>query len=465
MALSDAEILELERLLKEDSLLIINEKTPKNYRYLRECFEAQQYNVDVLVNGKKGVILEGGARSRKTFSFIDFLIWYCLYHANGKTIIIIRETYNSFKTTLFTDLEKALDEYGLDNPFQRSKDVESFRIRKNKIHFKGADNPNTAHGAPSDLLYFNEMLSISEVIYTNYTMRCSGFWVGDFNPSVTQHWIFEKVIPRPDVGHLRTTYKDNPLCPVGMRIEIAGYEPFLPDSYEIINDNLWYNGKPIDDHNQPPPHPTNIANGTADLYLWKVYGLGLRGAMQGVIFTNINYIDEFPKDLGFIYVNDFGFTTDPNAFGKYSETEKEIFVELLLYQPIETPALLDAYFSKIGVDKRLPIICDSSDKYTGENKGTVEMVLGLQELNYNASKVRKNQSIMYWLLSMKNKKINIVRNGLVHHAKKEAENYRFKEVAGIMVNQPIDKFNHFWDMTRYGHMSWNDTDEFVTHWN
>jgi len=190
----------------------------------------------------------------------------------------------------------------------------------------------------------------------------------------------------------------------------------------------------------------------------------LRGAMQGVIFTNIRYIDEFPKDLGYIYVNDFGFTSDPNAFGRYSETETDIYVELLIYEPVETPETLDAFFTEIGVENDLPIICDSSDKYTGENKGTVEMVEGLCEHGWNASKISKKKSVLYWLLSMKKKRINIVNNHLVHHAKKEAENYRFKEVAGILINQPIDKFNHFWDMSRYGHMSWNDGFDDVEEW-
>jgi hypothetical protein len=470
MGLSDTELIQLEELIKQraidqkrQSLLLLEEgKTAKNYMFLRECFERQRYEGDKLVEGKKGVVLEGGARSRKTFSWIDFLIWYCLYYANNKTIIIIRETYNSFKTTLFTDMEKALDEFGLDNPFKRAKDVESFRIRKNKIHFKGADNPTAAHGAPSDLLYFNEMLPIPRVIFKNYTMRCAGFWVGDFNPSVTQHWIFDEVIPRKDIGHLRTTFLDNPQCPIGMKIEIMGYEPFLPGSYDIVNDELWYNGAPIDDHNQPPPHPDN--DKTANLFEWKVYGLGLRGAMQGVIFKNIRYIDKFP-DMGYIYVNDFGFTSDPNSFGKYAETETDIFVELLIYEPVETPELLDSFFTKLELDRQLPMICDSSDKYTGENKGTVEMVIGLQNLDWNAIKVQKNKSVMYWLLSMKNKRVNIVKNHMVKHAKKEAENYKFKEIDGIFINQPIDQFNHFWDMTRYGHMAWNSSLEIETEWN
>ena len=88
--------------------------------------------------------------------------------------------------------------------------------------------------------------------------------------------------------------------------------------------------------NQPPPHPTNVEAGTADEFMWKVYGLGLKGVMKGIIFTQLTWIDEFPPERAYIYANDFGFTHDPNALVKYSEDEKNIWVELLAYTPIET---------------------------------------------------------------------------------------------------------------------------------
>ena len=194
--------------------------------------------------------------------------------------------------------------------------------------------------------------------------------------------------------------------------------------------------------------------------MWKVYGLGLRGAMKGVIFENVNWIDQFP-DIGYSYGNDFGFTNDPNALVKYAETETDIFIEPLCYHPIETPEELSSYFESIGVKKHLPITCDSSDKYTGENKGTVEMVKGLEALGWQASKVKKKKSVMYWLTSMRSKRINIVKNHLYREIKKERENYRFKEINGISINQPIDAFNHFWDASRYCHMSWNDEEYFI----
>ncbi|WP_258930530.1 hypothetical protein [Flavobacterium oreochromis] len=30
-----------------------------------------------------------------------------------------------------------------------------------------------------------------------------------------------------------------------------------------------------------------------------------------------------------------------------------------------------------------------------------------------------------------------------------------REIAGMVVNQPLDKFNHFWDAARYAHIAYN----------
>jgi hypothetical protein len=95
-----------------------------------------------------------------------------------------------------------------------------------------------------------------------------------------------------------------------------------------------------------------------------------------------------------------------------------------------------------------------------EKNGTVEMVNGLQLLGWEITKVSKTKSVMFWVNSMKAKKINIIKNNLQHFAKKEAENYRMKMINGIAINQPVDAFNHFWDAARYAHMSENSEDSF-----
>lgn len=462
--LSDKEIIELEKLVEEKAIFEKREllkfpvESNPNYYFLQKSISEQNYNeLGELISGYRGCALEGSSRSGKTWSGVDIIIWLCLYVEKSCTINIYRETYNEFKTTLYDDFKRRLDDYALPNPFHNAKEVKSFRIGKSTIYFLG----DGKHGGGCDYAFFNEIMFINNSVFDQTEMRCRKFWWADYNPSVTDHWFFDKVISRPDVGFLRTTYLDNRFVSIQERNKILSYDPWLPESYIVKDENiLCYNkisGKvePISKTNQPPPHPTNVANGTADEFLHKVYGLGLRGAMKGVIFSSVTYIEEFPKDAAYTYANDFGFTTDPNALVKYAEDNYNIWVELLAYQPIENPEELSDYFEKVGVEKNTPIACDSSDKYTGENKGTVEMVRGLKKHGWKAFKISKTKSVMFWLNSMKAKKIHIVKNSLYHFAKKEQQNYRMKEINGIAINQPIDAYNHFWDACRYGHISHN----------
>ncbi|MCK5343732.1 MAG: hypothetical protein KAR20_10020 [Candidatus Heimdallarchaeota archaeon] len=112
-------------------------------------------------------------------------------------------------------------------------------------------------------------------------------------------------------------------------------------------------------------------------------------------------------------------------------------------------------FEALEIDKDIPMTADSSDKYTGENKGTVEMVRGIRQEDYRCSKVSKTKSIMFWLLKMKGYNIHIVKSRLYKYALKEQQNYKMREVNGILINQPIDNYNHFWDSSKYAFMSYN----------
>ena len=484
--LTDAEMLELETLLKEKGIDIsrkkltkIDEDTNPNYKLLFESITQQKYEKDakgddVLVSGYRGAALEGSSRSGKTWSGVDIIIWICLYYEpKGCTINIYRETYNEFKTTLYDDFKRRLDDYGLPNKFHNNYEVKSFKIGKSKIFFLG----DGKHGGGCDYAFFNEVMFIKQTVFDQVELRCRKFWWADYNPSVTDHWFFDKVLPRPDIAFLRTTYKDNKHISVGEKNKILGWEPWKPGSYIVKNSVIMCYNKiskkieAVTSTNQPPPHPTNIQNGTADEFNWKVYGLGLRGAMKGVIFPYVEWIDQFPDDKAVIYTNDFGFTTDPNATVKYAEDEYNIWAEPLCYEPIENVKDLSSLFDSLGIKKNSDrytedgdlIVCDSADKYTGENKGTVEMVKGLVDNGFRAKKISKTKSVMHWLNSMKTKKIHIVKNHLYQKVLKEQQNYRMKEIGGIAVNQPIDNFNHFWDGVRYGHIAHNSkTQIFVT---
>ena len=223
-----------------------------------------------------------------------------------------------------------------------------------------------------------------------------------------------------------------------------------------------YKGKAIDKKNQPPPHPINSIsfNGgkpTANEYRWKVYGLGIRGAMSGIIFENVIYDDKWPEEMDFIYGNDFGFTSDPNALVKDAENKTDIYIQLLTYHPVETPTELNRLYEAIGIDKSKIIIADSADKFVSGTKGVQEFVYSMRLLGWNMRKVKKIKTVMFHIERMKEKNIHIVKDdgNLWHKARIEQENYVMQEIQGHQVNNPEDNNNHFWYAGRYCHMAVN----------
>ena len=460
---SKLELVDKFEALKEPT----EENSSPNYRELHEAINSQvwEYNekgIPVLKSGKRGQILEGSSRSTKTWSGLDIIIWLCTdkHKDDGCTINIYRETYNEFKTTLYDDFKRRLNDFELDNPFERKDEIKSFKIGKSKIHFLG----DGKHGGGCDYAFYNEAMFIKNEVFDQSEMRCRKFWWMDYNPSFTHHWIFDKVQKRSNVGFLRTTFRDNPFISAGELSKILGYEPWETGSYEVTEDGrLLYNGKTIDEKNQPPPHPTNVDQGTADEFMWKCYGLGLRGAMKGVILTNVKYIteDEVPQGLAFTVGVDYGFISDPSAIGEYAKRRKKIYFRPKWYKPTETATEMDAALTFSGIKKNTPITGDSSDRYTSEKRGTTQMTRELFAMGWrNIHKVSKTKGLTYWLTDLKQYEINIIIDKTTDHGKEmakaiktEVDNYKWQEVNGILINQPIDDFNHFIDCLRYAHMA------------
>ena len=376
--------------------------------------------------------LEGASGAAKTWGGIDFVFDYCRINSyEEKRLTIGRETYRDCVETIMFDFFKRLRQIGWYKEKHHSKsNPQNYRLFGNLIDFTGW----STNGQPSkrqDLLWFNEILESGEEDFKQYNQRTNEVVIFDWNPKVTQHWVYEKLLNRPDCKYKHCLMLDNPFLPAGQRDEILRYEPTAD----------------------------NIKNGTADEFMWKVYGLGIRSSPQGVIFKYVNYIDSFP-DIAFDYGMDFGFTVDPLSIVKCAENETDIYLELLCYEPIDTPQAVHEYAIAKGINIKLSTTADSSDKHSND-KGTVEMVSGLRKLGWNIHKVSKTQNVMFHLASMKRKRINIIKNELQHFAKREAENYKLREINGIAINQPIDKFNHFWDAARYRHMAFNNNHSFI----
>lgn len=385
-------------------------------------------NLRHLVNSsknKRGVILEGSSRSGKTWSSVDFLIYICSKLERKATIHIVKETYNSFKTTLFEDFDRRFPMYGLRSPSAGKKELHRFNLFGNTINLLGADSDSKVHGSGSDYFWMNESLPIANSIFDQYEMRCRKFWWMDYNPSVTQHWIYKKLESRDDVSLLRTTFIDNPHISEQEKTKILSYEPWHPEDRDL----------PKDDRR---PHPLNIEQGTADEFNWNVYGLGLRSVPEGLIFQYVKWVDKFPENCErVIYGLDFGYTNDPSVIVKVGIIGDNLFLEKKFYKPTPGPQdLINPALEIIGLEAHG--WADSADP---------GMITLMRKAGLRIYAVKKFPgSINFGITLLKKFKIHLIDDPDV---RKEQENYKYKEINGIKLNEPVDNHNHFWDASRY----------------
>ncbi len=402
---------------------------------------------------KKVIICnEGSSRSKKTYDAFHLLYTFCDHNRNeGNMIYILRNTLKDCREKTFDDFKKCMKIIDHHPNYISEKMAPELVLFGNDIRFRGLDH-ESKEGYPSDIVFYNESLEMDQERISGISMRCRKMEIYDWNPKYTQHWCFN-MEGRPNTFFTHSTYKDNKHLEKSV---VASIESLCPWHF----DDMHLKEK------ERRPHYENVKNQTANKHKWLVYGEGKRSAPEGLIFQYANYIDKWPEDVAHVYGLDYGFSVDPSALVKVGETPTDIYLELLVYESTSTPAILDGILTAIGIERHLPITADSSDKYTAQNKGTIEMNKELKVLGWRVKPVRKTKSVIFWLNKMQEKRINIIINNLVHHARRCQQNYSYKVVNGIKLNQPDEerrttvngkslKFNDFWASGRYGYMSLN----------
>jgi len=379
-----------------------------------------------------GYVMPGGSRSSKTWSIIQFLIFYCQKNkGKRKNILIARQQYSDIKDSVMKDFFDILNLYGIYRDEHHLKsNPQKYLLFGNTINFSGLDTSG-AHGKKYNVVWINEAFEAEKEAFDQLEMRLTEFFILDYNPCFTDHWILSSVITRDSVW----------LAPISTQL----HNPWLEQ--RIRNKILSYD----------PSNPINVQQGTADDYLHSVYALGIGAQPQGIIFPYVDWITEFPAGLDYWYGQDFGFTNDPSAIVKIGQRGLDIYLEEKLYAPTETSDTLNEAMFAVGIEKYRPITADSSDKYVSAKYGAQEMVKDLQKYGWNIQKASKKGNKVDWIRKLKEYRLHIVQtvkkqDGTfgVSNFKKEQQSYRWRTVNGIQINEPIDKFDHLWTATFYG---------------
>ena len=222
-------------------------------------------------NERLTICNEGGTRSSKTWSTYDLIIWICDRNRSaGLDIYMLRDTLIHCKDFTWKDFIQLLKIDGFyDHSCLREYPKPYYNLFGNNIYARGMDDETAIEGYPSDILFINEVLETDRGKVDGLKMRCRKLIIMDWNPKLSKHWVFD-LEGQPNTVFFRSTYKDNKHLERTIIDEIESYDP---------------------------SNPVNVKNKTANLFRWRVYGLGLRSDQEGNVF-NDSQINKFElKDI------------------------------------------------------------------------------------------------------------------------------------------------------------------------
>lgn len=372
---------------------------------MQKALDAGRYHV---------FVFEGGSRSGKTYGIIDFLILYALQNPTRLTrIAICRKKATWLFATVWVDFTTILAETGLDAYCTINKSLHTVTLFATTFVFVGLDDAQKLHGLTTDIIWINEAMEASKNDFDQLEQRTSRFSILDYNPSAEEHWIYSTVCTRPDCYFDHSTMLGNPFLPENSKRKILSYEPT----------------------------EENYANGTADERKWKIYGLGIRAKIEGLVFPDYSVIDDIPERIDRRwYCIDFGFANDPTAIAEVAYWNNTLYIKEHCYQTEMQSRDIIARLKELMAVRKCKIISESADP---------RLVKELQQAGLPVFPVRKYAgSIEAGIDFMHGCKLFITEGSV--NAKFEFDNYTYEQTKdGTFTNIPVDSDNHIIDGVRY----------------
>jgi phage terminase large subunit len=354
------------------------------------------------------VVNQGGSSSGKTVCILQVLAIRAVQEPNS-IITVVGQDIPNLKRGALRDFQQ----YVLSEPilaeqvanYNKSERIYTFKSGS-IIEFESYDNEQDAKNGKRDYLFLNEAQGVSFEVYTQLQIRTKRQTFIDYNPS-SEFWVHEKVLTLPEDERrlLISDYRHNPFCPESIVRNI-----------EALREQ--------------------------DEQLWKVYGRGMTGKIEGLIYTNWHLVDEMPGELERVKGLDFGFN-HPTALLDVAvdEQNKAIYVDELVYESGLIPQeLIDRMTSVVPTDT---IYADAA------RPDTIEEIF---RAGFNIHKADK--SVWDGIQKVKSYKIYITRKST--NVIKEIRSYKWKvDKNGKSLEEPVKFLDDAMDALRYA--VWNYT--------
>lgn len=366
-------------------------------------------------------VIQGGQGAGKTFAILTLIINHAAANVD-REIIIASAELSKMKLTVVKDFIKILKAFGIYRPWA-FKGGSFYRFDSGSfVKFIGLDAEDIGKGLRSDLVFINEANKISFEAYRELTSRAKRV-ILDYNPNAA-FWAHEEVKPREDAAFLVLTYLDNEHLSAEEVAEIlyykqkAYYNPDLEnyDTPENTKSEYWRNK-------------------------WRVYGLGLEGSLEGVIFKNWRQIDTIPAEAQLLgYGLDFGFSSDPAAVVAVYKWNGAVVLQEIIYRTGLTNPQLAREMHAANVYRGAWIYADQSEPKS------------IKEIGGHGLKIRGADkgpdSLNFGIDLLQSYELLVTRQSL--NLIEELKTYKWAhDRNGRPLGKPEDRNNHAIDAARY----------------
>lgn len=393
-------------------------ETDNKYKYTRAYFKI----LDLIVSNPKETVfvIRGGQGASKTVSLLELIIQSLL--SSEKEASILSSELAKMKRTVIRDYKKICKDWGViknESDFNKSESKHEYS-NGSYLDFLGADVNDVGKGFRRDVLYINEADKMEIDTAVQFISRAK-LTIIDYNPD-SLFWGDDYI---NENNFITLTFEDNEYLSQSEVDSILDYKtkgfhnPNLPFELlfkeENIKNSYWANK-------------------------WRVYGLGLVGSLDGVVFDNWKPIDTIPPDARLIgYGLDFGYTNDPTSIVEIYKYNNLRLLNEICYNK----GLSNSQISKY-ITTKLPCYCDSA-----EPKSIDE----LKSYGINALPVTKGtDSINFGIQVMQNENYLVTKKSVNLTSELQKYTWAKDKKTGLKLNKPIENFNHAIDAVRYHEM-------------
>lgn len=393
-------------------------ETENKFKYTKAYFKI----LELIMNnpGEDVFVVRGGQGAGKTISILQIIIQALLSSQNEATVL--SSELSKMKRTVVRDYKKICVDWGIfktDHDFNKAECKHEY-FNDSYLDFLGADVNDVGKGFRRGILYINEADKMDIETAVQFISRAD-LTIIDYNPDCL-FWGDDYI---NENNFITLTFEDNEFLSQSELRSILDYKtkgfynPDLPFDLLFKEDNIknkyWANK-------------------------WKVYGLGMIGSLEGVVYSNWSEIDKIPEEARLIgYGLDFGYTNDPTAIIEvYKWNDKRILNEICYSRGLSNAKVA----TKVATT--LPCYCDSAEpKSIDELKlhkvNALPVTKGADSINYGIQ-IMQEQS---YLVTSSSK--NLIDEFQKYTWAKDRK-------TNEALNKPIDKYNHAMDAVRYHEM-------------